>query len=143
MSNANDRIKTIKQELECKNYKELADLMGVKEGRIKTLASSKSTSSSFSEEELKILVKKFDFNMYWLVLGEGEMYRNNNNDKINIEINGNKNNSTVNGNININTSEFNHGHDIKEIIDLLQYAPSEFLNILKERLKKFRELTHI
>jgi len=119
MSNANDRIKIIKQELKCKNYKELADLMGIKEGRIKTLASSKSTSSSFSEEELKILVKKFDFNMYWLVLGEGEMYRDAKKDNINIEINGTKNNSTVNGNIHINTSEFNHGADIKEILDLL------------------------
>jgi len=71
----------------------------------------------------------------------------------NIKVSANTNNSNIgsnnvvngdiNGNININTSEFNHGHDIKEIIDLLQYAPSTFLNILKDRLKKFKELTHI
>lgn len=145
MSNINDRIKIIKEELKCKNYKELSELMGVKESRIKTLASNKS-ASSFSEEEIRTLVKKFNFNMYWIVLGQGDIYEESKKEKVNIHANGNNNNivnGNMNGNVNINTSEFNHGADIKEIITLLQYAPSEFLNIIKERLKKFKELTHL
>jgi len=96
-------------------------------------------------EVIEEISQNENLSLDYILLGKKD-YQNDNS----IEINGDKNkskieqgNTTINGNININTSEFNHGHDIKEIIDLLQYAPSEFLNILKERLKKFRELTHL
>jgi len=53
------------------------------------------------------------------------------------------NNSTINGNITINTSLFNHSEDIKEIVELLQFAPIGFLKQVKERLQKFKELSQI
>lgn len=51
------------------------------------------------------------------------------------------NNSTINGNVNINTSEFNHSEDIKELINLLKYAPSDFITTVIERLRKFKSLS--
>lgn len=51
------------------------------------------------------------------------------------------NNSTINGNVNINTSEFNHSEDIKELISLLKYAPSDFITTVIERLRKFKSLS--
>jgi len=118
MLKLSDKIKIIKEELKCKNYNELAYKIGVNETRIKTLASKKG-SPSLAEEEIRILVEKFNFNIYWLVLGKGNTYQENDN---------------------INISEFNHEDIIKEITQLLEYAPNQYLNIIKEKLINFKKL---
>lgn len=44
-------------------------------------------------------------------------------------------------NINLKLSDYNHSDDIKEIVELLKFAPSGFLTILKDKLKHFKELS--
>lgn len=43
----------------------------------------------------------------------------------------------------LDTSIFNHQEDIKEIINLLQYAPSAFLTNIKNKLYKFKEESNL
>lgn len=46
-----------------------------------------------------------------------------------------------NGNMTINTSSFNHGQEIKEIINLLQYASPQYLNTIKQKLEEFQKMS--
>ena len=52
-------------------------------------------------------------------------------------------NIAINGNISINTSKFDHSKDIKEIIELLHYAPSGFLHTIKDKLKAFKDMSQL
>ncbi|MDQ7083938.1 MAG: hypothetical protein Q9M36_02975 [Sulfurovum sp.] len=45
--------------------------------------------------------------------------------------------------IEINTSNFNHSNDIKNIVTLLDYAPSNFLMQIQDRLEQFKKLSII
>lgn len=46
-----------------------------------------------------------------------------------------------NGSMTINTSSFNHSEEIKSIIELLQYAPSAYLDIMKQKLEQFKKMS--
>jgi len=143
-----ENIKSILERLQilykAPNNRQLAEKMNVNYNTLNTWIKRE----SIPYELLHGIVQNENISMDWLFRGKGEMRPITvNRDDSTKDNSSNKtignNNNILNGNININTSEFNHGADIKEIIDLLQYAPSEFLNILKERLKKFKELTHL
>ncbi len=45
-----------------------------------------------------------------------------------------------NGKISINTSTFNHSGQIQEIIQLLQYSPPAYLDVIKKKLEKYKEM---
>lgn len=75
----------------------------------------------------------------WLLFGKKTLENNHSNTVIgdnNITTGG-----TINGNISINTSKFNHKDDVAEIIELLEYAPSGFLTIIKEKLLAFKKMS--
>jgi hypothetical protein len=87
----------------------------------------------------------YDININWLLTGKGEMHLEEPTSPSGVGGNNNiaiGSNSTVNGSFNINTSDFNHSNDIKEIVELLQFAPSGFLTIIKEKLQAFKKMSH-
>lgn len=92
--------------------------------------------------ELALRVNQlFNISLDWLLTGKGKMYIQ---DSTSLQVIGDNNitvGSAVNGNISINTSKFNHKEDILEIIELLEYAPSGFLSMLKEKLLAFKKLS--
>jgi len=91
--------------------------------------------------ELAIKVNHlFNISLDWLLTGKGDMYLNNSVSQSvvgdnNIQIGG------ENGNISINTNKFSHKNDVMEIIELLEYAPSGFLTIVKDKLLVFKKLS--
>jgi len=83
----------------------------------------------------------FNISMDWLLTGKGPMR----NDE-SISVVATHNSIAVghnNSNVSINTASFDHGHEIKEIVELLQYAPSAFLGQVKERLLEFKKLSQL
>ncbi len=46
-----------------------------------------------------------------------------------------------NGNMTINTSTFNHSDQIRDIIELLKYAPPGYLDIIKTKLEEFKKFS--
>lgn len=69
-----ERIKLIENYLNI-THKELADLLGVGENRIKQLSAG--NLKALKSTEVLILVQKYGFNQNWLLTGEGEMLANN------------------------------------------------------------------
>ncbi|MDQ7084414.1 MAG: helix-turn-helix transcriptional regulator [Sulfurovum sp.] len=81
----------------------------------------------------------------WLLTGKGEMKIASTPSNATIQLGDNNNNIIVgngNGSININTEKFNHKEDIKDIIELLEFAPAGFLTIIKEKLLAFKKMSH-
>jgi len=97
-----------------------------------------------SEPKVSTLIKMSEIctvNELWLLTGKGSMR----NDE-SISVVATHNSIAVghnNSNISINTASFDHGHEIKEIVELLQYAPSAFLGQVKERLLEFKKLSQL
>lgn len=83
----------------------------------------------------------FNVSLDWLLIGKGEMYFQDNSSQNIIGNNNITTGGTINGNISINTNKFSHKNDVMEIIELLEYAPSGFLSIIKEKLLAFRKLS--
>lgn len=46
-----------------------------------------------------------------------------------------------NGHISVNTSTFNHSAEVKDIIELLKYAPPGYLEIVKAKLEEFKKFS--
>ena len=89
--------------------------------------------------ELSIKINQlFNVSLDWLLTGKGEMYLDKGTSNTVI---GSNNVIGSGNNVNINMSQFDHKDDIKEIIELLQYAPSGFLDTIKDKLKQFKELS--
>jgi len=87
------------------------------------------------------IAEKCNIDISWLLTGKGSMR----NDE-SISVVATHNSIAVghnNSNISINTASFDHGHEIKEIVELLQYAPSAFLGQVKERLLEFKKLSQL
>jgi ribosomal protein S16 len=98
---------------------------------------------SIPYDKLHNIVQRESISFDWLLTGKGQMHPEEPANSSSVAINnsvGNVVNSTVSGGIHINTNDFNHSEDIKEIIELLKFAPSGFLTILKNKLLSFKEL---
>ena len=141
-----ERLKSLRKSLKMGSAKELANSLNIAEYKIKDIESGK--VKSLKAEYAENLEEKFSVNGWWLLTGKGEMFLNDEKSS-NIVNNGVGivgHNSiavggTINGNININTSDYNHADDIKEIIELLKFAPSGFLTIIKDKLKSFKKMS--
>lgn len=83
----------------------------------------------------------YSININWLLTGKGEMYLKKTASQNIIGDHNITAGGAINGNISINTSKFNHKDDVAEIIELLEYAPSGFLTIIKEKLLAFKKMS--
>ncbi len=81
--------------------------------------------------------EQYNISIDWLLTGRGEMFFNQNNSFSNISNSNVVNNSTIN----INSKDYNDEDDIKDIIELLKYAPKQFLHKLREKLKQIKNVT--
>lgn len=124
-------IDRMKEVTSSRRYEDLAEILGVK---LTTINNWKKRNSIPEKNILKCVhLTNCDYN--WLLTGDKKEVSN----SIvgdNSMIVGNNN-----GNISINTSKFNHKDDVREIIELLEYAPSGFLTIIKEKLLAFKKLS--
>lgn len=96
-----------------------------------------------SMEFVAKLTNMFNINSNWLLTGKGSMFISEDSRDSNTNIQNGDGNIAINGNITINTSDYNHSNDIKEIIELLHFAPSGFLTIIKDKLKSFKDMSQI
>jgi len=136
----NERLEKVRKN-ESLNKKEFASKLGI---------TAQGYNNYFKGEreiptDLSIRINQlFNVSLDWLLTGKGEMYLGKEGNTIsngvvmgnNIQINGQNN-----GDITINTNRFSHKNDIREIIELLEYAPSGFLTIIKEKLQQFKKLS--
>ncbi len=133
-------LNRIKQVLRVNTDREMTEKWGIKYSTLDTWKSRDKIPS----KRLKEFAQNESISLDWVLYGDKNSHIEENSIK-----NGEKmrvigdGNTTLNGNININTQQFNHADDIEEIINLLQYAPSEFLSIVKDKLKKYKEITHL
>ena len=123
--NARDFLNAIKQELNIDTDEELSKCLGASKSSI-----DKWVQRDKVPDKWKFIIKD--------KVEKGSKSHNQ------IRIVGDNNQSNiVNGDIHINISQFDHKEDIEEIIRLLPYAPSNFLEKLKIKLKTFEELSDI
>lgn len=130
MKNTKEVIDRMKEITRSKTYQDLAEILEIK---LATIDNWKKRDSVPEKNLLKCVhLTKCDY--HWLVTGEKKETSN--------SIIGN-NGLIIDGghNININISQFDHKEDIKEIIELLQYAPSSFLDSVKDKLYEFKKLS--
>lgn len=81
-----------------------------------------------------------NLSMSWLLFGKGQMSLN---EEKNIN-NGNnfgQNNMIHNGDKIVNTSRFNYKEDVKDLLELLEYAPPAYIKSFKNKLLKFKEMS--
>jgi len=107
---------------------EFAELLCAPKSRISDLERGK--TKNIKAEEFETLTEKYDVDATWLLTGKGNISQKVNNAAVGIN----------NGNMTINTSNFNHSTEIKEIIELLAYAPPTYLNKIKEKLEDFKQM---
>jgi len=122
------RLKEIRKKFNL-TQKELAAILGSPPQRITDIETGK--VKNINNIELGTLEKQYDINPLWVLTGDGNILKN---DKAMIV-------GVNNGNMTINTSSFNHSQEIKEIINLLQYAPPGYLNKIKEKLEEFKKIS--
>ncbi|MDM5271906.1 helix-turn-helix domain-containing protein [Sulfurovum sp. zt1-1] len=123
--NARDFLNAIKQELNLYTDEELSTYIGASKSSL-----DKWVQRNKVPDKWKFIIKE--------KLDKGSKSHNQ------IRIVGDNNQSNiVNGDIHINISQFDHKQDIEEIIRLLPYAPSKFLEQLKIKLKTFEELSDL
>jgi hypothetical protein len=123
--NARDFLNTIKQELNLQTDEELSKWMGASKASL-----DKWIQRDKIPDKWRFLIKE--------KVEKGSKHHNQ------VKIVGDNNQSHIlNGDIHINISQFDHKEDIEEIIRLLPYAPSKFLDKLKKKLKAFEELSDI
>lgn len=122
---ARDFLNAIKQELNLSTDEELSKCIGASKSSL-----DKWVQRNNVPDKWKFIIKE--------KLKKGTKNHNQ------IKIVGDNNQSHIlNGDIHINISQFDHKEDIEEIINLLPYAPSKFLEKLKIKLKTFEELSNI
>lgn len=139
MSDLLEIIDKMKKISNVKSDKEVAKLLKTKAD---TLSQWK-TRNKIPFKELLEYSNIQNISLNWLLTGKGEMYLT---DKTHKNINSNIiTGGQINGDINmsVNMAQFNHTEDIKEIIELLKYAPSGFLSIIKNKLIQFKELSQL
>ena len=140
MNNTKEIIGRLKQHYAVENNKELALRIGVSYDTLNTWIKRK----KIPLEKIHEIVQNEHLSYNWFFTGE----ENHKNSISEIEIKGDNNistigngSTTVNGNMSINTVSVNP--NIDEISELLRFAPNEFLDTIKDRLKKFRDLTRL
>jgi len=121
------RLRKIRRDSEL-NQKEFADSLGMTSQRISELERGK--LKNLKPDEISKLKEIYNVDTLWLTTGEGKFSV----DKGAIV-------GVNNGNMTFNTSNFNHGEEVREILELFNYAPPEYLKKIKERLENFRKLT--
>lgn len=139
MEELKDRVKYLRNALKIGSQEKLAEILNVNGARVKSIETGR--VKDMTAQEANILVKKFNLNIDWLLTGKGTMWN-----EESASVVATHNSIAVghnNSNISINTASFDHGHEIKEIIELLQYAPSAFLGQVKERLLEFKKLSQL
>lgn len=122
---ARDFLNAVKQELNLDTDKELSKYIGA------------------SKSSLDKWVQRNKVPDKWKLIIKEKIEKRSNNYNQHKVIDDKKHSSIVNGDIHINISQFDHKEDIEEIIRLLPYAPSRFLDQLKIKLKTFEELSKI
>lgn len=123
--NARDFLNAVKQELKLDTDEELSKYLGASKPSL-----DKWIQRNRVPDKWKLIIKEK------VERGSRNHYR--------ISVVGDNNHSSIiNGDIHINISQFDHKEDIEEIIRLLPYAPSKFLEQLKIRLKTFEELSDL
>ena len=139
MNNIKEIISRLKQHYTVENNRELALKIDVSYETLNTWIKRK----KIPLEKIHEIVQNEQLSYDWFFTGVNNS-KNNNSD---IKIKGDNNNTTghgsttLNGGININNVSVNP--NIQEIVQLLQFAPEEFLNTVKDRLKKFKDLTRL
>ncbi len=120
---------------------QIADELGLKIHNIRDMETGK---QKIGAEIATLIEEKFSINGWWLLTGKGKMTESEAQASPKLtNVSMTDSNLAINGTININTSAFNHSEDIKEIVELLQFAPSGFLTIIKTKLNQFKELSQL
>jgi len=136
MESIKDILSRLCEYYEVPNNRQLSDKIGVNYNTISTWIKRE----SIPYEKLHSIAHNESISFDWLLFGKKSSEKNHSNTVI-----GNNNITTgggsINGNININTSKFNHKDDVIEIIELLEYAPSGFLTIVKDKLLAFKKMS--
>jgi len=125
------RLKEIREELHLTQNK-LADEIDIKLDRVVGLENGR--IKKLTPEEVDALEAKFSINRSWLINGKGNMILNKNGSGSTVV-------GVINGNMTINTSTFDHPEHVKEIIELLKFAPPPLLDSFKEKLLKIKDIT--
>lgn len=123
--NARDFLNAIKQELNLQTDEELSKWLGA------------------SKASLDKWIQRDNVPDKWMFIIKEKVekgVKNHNQVKI---VGDNNQSHILNGDVHINISQFDHKEDIEEIIRLLPYAPSKFLEKLKTKLKAFEALSDI
>lgn len=132
LKNTKKVIDRMKEVTSSRTYQELADILEIK---LATIDNWKKRHF-VPEKNLLKCVHLTNCDYDWLVTGEKKETSNSIVGNNGVIIDGGHGN-----NININISQFDHKEDIKEIIELLQYAPSNFLDTVKDKLYEFKKLS--
>lgn len=122
------RLKELRKEFNL-TQKELSEVLNCPQQRITDLETGK--VKNIKSTEVAILENKFDINPLWILTGDGNILKNDNGMIVGVN----------NGNMTINTSSFNHSEEIREIINLLQFASPQYLNTLKKKLEDFKKMS--
>jgi len=117
----NLRIKYIRLTYKIGSQQDLANILGVKLSRVKSIESGK--VKKLTPTELDILVQKYKISSQWILTGKGTMNLKNEWGTYNLD----------KANIKEEDKE-----QISNIIELLQYAPNEFKDNLYARLLNFK-----
>ncbi len=134
------RLRKIRTSLDL-TQSQFADILGLKWHKIKDMENDR---HKISVEFAQQLERMYKINPWWLLSGEGEMQKHlEQKPSINAGDNSVIATNIENSHININANDFNHSEDIKEIIELLKYAPSDFLNTVKSKLKQFKSISKL
>jgi len=125
--------------LDIKKDKDFCDKYDIKSNTLSTWKKR----DSIPYEKIALIANDNNISFDWLLTGKGKMLIKEE-DKSNSNTVGN-NNLVVNGanTIKINTQNFNHSKDIKNIIELLDYAPNNFLLKVQEKLEQFKNMSSI
>jgi len=127
MSSLAKRLKQLRLELNM-TQNDLSHILGIPKQRIADIESGK--VKNLRGEEIVSLERKYKISPIWLSTGDGEMFINKGTV---IGIN--------NGNISISAATFDHTGIVKEIIELLKYAPPGYLDIIKNKLEEFKKMS--
>jgi transcriptional regulator with XRE-family HTH domain len=127
MSSLSKRLKQLRLELQL-TQKELSDVLDIPKQRIADMEAGK--VKNLRGNEIASLEKQYKINPIWLSTGEGEMFINKGTI---IGVN--------HGNISISGSIFDHTDIVKDIIELLKYAPPGYLEIVKAKLEEFKKFS--
>lgn len=120
-----ERLQKIRKEFNL-TQQQLADIVKSPRQRITDMEIGK--VKNIKGHEIEALEKEYKLNPLWITTGNGSMYNCNHGTVVGVN----------NGNISVNTSDFNHSTDIKEIIELLHFAPPAYLAKLKKKLEEYK-----